>query len=159
MWHTWTSSNGEGVIGLHRGLGHSYAAGWHVTGDYEEGILYAMDADTYTDNGNYIQWERTSPHISTEMKRIFFDTFRLDFFVGNLDTDIDPRVVMQFSDDGGATWSEERVESAGLAGQFAHRTEFRRLGSGRNRVFRIRMTDPKYWAIVSASLDTRLGAF
>jgi hypothetical protein len=158
IWTTWTTSNNNGSFGRHLGQGHAYTNGWHVTGDYSKGTVYAMDAETFTDDGKFIRWERTTPHIANQMNRIFYDRLTLDFFTGGTtDPNLNPQVMIQFSDDGGATWSNERWESAGALGEYDKRVEFFRLGSGRNRVFRIRCTDPMYWALSGASIDVRAG--
>ncbi len=157
-WHTWTSSDGNGSTSRHRGQGFAFHQGWHITGDFETGTLYAMDDETYTDNNNYIVRERTTPHISNDMKRIYYDEINFDFLTGDTtDLTLDPQVMMQFSDDGGATWSDERWESCGRAGYYGLQVNYHRNGSARSRVFRIRMTDNIYWAVSGASLEIRPG--
>ena len=157
-WCVFTSSDGAGTISRFRGQGHAYVSGYHVTGDNVEGILYVFDENVYTDDGDYIVRERTSPHVSNEMKRVFYDNITIDFLTGiTTDMTLDPQVMLQYSDDGGATWSDERWETCGMTGQYGLRVEFRRNGSGRNRVWRLRCTDAQYWALSGASIDTRLG--
>lgn len=159
MWHTWTSRNASNIIGKHRGEGHAYAFGRHVTGDYAEGTLYVMDDNVHTDNNRAITIERTAPHISNSMKRIFFDEIQFDFLTGKTTSNtLDPQIMLQFSDDGGVTWSDERLLSAGVIGQYGLKVDAQRLGSARGRVFRIRMTDPIYWALSGVSIEIREGA-
>lgn len=157
-WHVWQSSDGNGTNGRHRGQGFAFHSNWHITGDFENGILYAMDAETYTDNGNYITRERTTPHVSNEMKRVFYDEIGFDFLTGDTtDLSLDPQVMLQFSDDGGATWTDERWETCGRTGQYGLQVNYHRNGSARSRVFRIRMTDATYWAVSGAYLTIRPG--
>jgi hypothetical protein len=59
-----------------------------------------------------------------------------------------PQVMMTYSWDGGKTWSNERMESAGRMGSYKKRVQFRRLGSGSDFVLKIRMTDPIPWRVV-----------
>ncbi len=49
----------------------------------------------------------------------------------------DPRIVLQWSDDGGYTWSTEMQASVGKIGEFMRRVMWRRLGRSRSRVFRV----------------------
>lgn len=159
IWTTFTSSDGNGTTSRFLAQGHSFHNGYHITGDFSDGILYVMDKDTFTDNSNYIQWERATPHIGNEMLRVFHDILTLYFLTGNTSTlTLDPQVMMQHSSDGGATWTDERWESCGKTGEYGLKVEYRRLGSARDRVYRIRMSDPIYWAIFGASLDVRLGS-
>jgi hypothetical protein len=46
-------------------------------------------------------------------------------------------VLLQWSDDGGRTYNAGRTMSAGVAGDYRHRVFTTRLGSFRERVFRI----------------------
>lgn len=57
---------------------------------------------------------------------------------------------MQYSDDGGHTWSEWRDTTIGDLGQYQTRAVFNRLGSFRNRVFRFRITTPRRCDILGA---------
>ena len=55
-------------------------------------------------------------------------------------------VDMQFSDDGGHTWSAERFGSAGKAGEYGTRVKWNRLGStargqGEDRIWRLSTDD------------------
>lgn len=64
-----------------------------------------------------------------------------------------PKVMLQWSDDGGHTWSNEYWKSAGRIGDYLARVIFNRLGMSRDRVFRITMTDPVKWVITGARMD------
>ena len=142
----------------HYSQGHAYVNGVHVTGDYQNGVLYAMDNNTFTDNGEPILRERTTPHITNSMDRIYYGNMTIDFLTGSsLDMTLDPQIMMQFSDDGGFTWSDERWETAGMTGQYGVKVQFPRLGAARSRVFRIRCSDPIYWAVSGADLEMRPG--
>ena len=53
-----------------------------------------------------------------------------------------PQLMLQWSDDGGHTWSHEHWVVAGPIGEYRYRALWRRLGRSRDRVYRIRQTDP-----------------
>jgi hypothetical protein len=64
-------------------------------------------------------------------------------------------MMMRFSDDGGHTWSNERLSSVGKVGEYYRRTFYRRLGMTmklRDRVYEISGTDPVKVAIMGAQL-------
>lgn len=62
----------------------------------------------------------------------------------------DPQVMMQWSDDGGKTWSNGHWRGIGAIGEYAYRTIWRRLGNFRSRIFRFIISDPIKVAVISA---------
>ena len=66
---------------------------------------------------------------------------------------LNPVVIMQFSDNGGDTWSKEFTAHVGRQGERLRRAKWNRLGQSRDRVFRIVMTDPVKWVITGAVAD------
>ena len=52
-----------------------------------------------------------------------------------------PTAWLSWSNDGGRTWSSEYSSSLGIQGAFKTRLIWRRLGSPRNRIFRLRIVD------------------
>ena len=62
----------------------------------------------------------------------------------------DPQVMMQYSDDGGKTWSHEKWRSIGSIGRYKHRSIWRRLGQFRSRIFRWVIADPVKVVVLSA---------
>jgi hypothetical protein len=68
-------------------------------------------------------------------------------------------VVLQYSDDGGTTWSDEMREEAGPRGEPRTQVSWQRLGSSRNRVYRVWMTDPVFFIIVDAYISLQRGRF
>ena len=59
-----------------------------------------------------------------------------------------PLIGLRFSDDGGQTWSNDKVAYAGHTGQYGWRVIWRQLGSGRDRVFEVYGQDPIPVALV-----------
>lgn len=70
---------------------------------------------------------------------------------------INPWVILQYSDDGGQTWSNEYWRSPGGVGEYKTRVRWNRLGRSRDRVFRIVVSDPCKWILTDAMIDTDLG--
>lgn len=162
LWHERAYTNTKtGQLERHRSNNHAFFNGLHIVGDYQDGKLYEQDLDTYSDNGDEITRLRAAPHVSADRKYLFFDQFEIDMEFGvGLDgasttQGYDPLVVMQFSDDGGASWSSEKNASIGRLGKRDKRVIWRRLGYSRDRVFRIKITEPVKIAIVGAHLKVR----
>lgn len=146
----------------HRSECHVIAHGLNVVGDYENGNIYSLDQDYYTDNGTAIARLRTSPHFSQNLKFIRYNKFQLDLETG-VGTDgtgqgVNPVVLLQWSDDGGHSWSNEHELYAGKIGKFKTRVVYRRLGVSRDRVFRVKITDPVKVVLIGAEMDIEGGA-
>ncbi|WP_369916537.1 hypothetical protein AB8810_11130 [Xanthomonas sp. NCPPB 3005] len=54
----------------------------------------------------------------------------------------DRKVEICYSKDGGNNWSNWREYTLGEMGEFSRRIRIKRLGSGRNWVFKIRVSSP-----------------
>lgn len=78
----WIDSNGE----EHRHRANCFANvnGQQVVGDWENGNLYLLDRDTFTDNGNPIKRVRSFPHILADGKRVFYRQFLADMETGTV---------------------------------------------------------------------------
>jgi Neuraminidase (sialidase) len=72
--------------------------------------------------------------------------------VGNIDV-IDPQIMMQYSDNGGYTWSNEKWVSVGKIGEYKTKVRWSRLGSSRNRVFKIMYSEKTFYQINGAYLN------
>lgn len=163
MWHQRAYLN-NGVLERHRidSLCFVPNLGFHVGGDFEDGTVYKLDPTERTDAGNAIKRLRSSPHISQDLKNIFFKSLQIDCEsgVGTSETGqgYNPQMMMRFSNDGGRTWSDEDFGSIGKIGEYKTRTIWRRLGQARDRVFEISVTDPVDTNIVDAQVDVEVGA-
>ncbi len=161
LWHERAYlSNGD--LQRHRVQTHTFAFGKHIVGDYVNGNVYHMSEDYYDDDGAIQKAVRASPHISEEMLRVMHSKFQLDFQpgVGTSGTGqgVDPQVMLQWSDDGGHTWSNEQWAYLGKIGDTLDRAIWRRLGYSRTRVYRVSITDPVERILIGAELDLTVGA-
>jgi len=113
---------------------------------------------------------RQSPHLSDEHLSLFFTKFQLDVEAGLgsesgrlspwgeiEEESLSPQIMLQWSDDGGHTWSEEHWVSAGQLGRYKHRAIWWRLGRGRNRTWRVVVTEPIAWRFIDAFVDAMRG--
>lgn len=64
-----------------------------------------------------------------------------------------PSAWLSWSNDGGRTWSSEYSASLGRQGEYKTRLIWRRLGSPRNRIFRLRITDAVKKVLLGASVN------
>jgi hypothetical protein len=141
---------------------HAIGYGENVVGDYQNGNLYALDQNYYTDNGTSIKRLRAAPHFSQDMVFIRHNSFQLDMEVGvGLDgttQGTDPKVILRWSDDGGHSWSNEHWLDAGKIGKTKTRLKKRRLGMARDRVYEISITDPVKTVIIGAEIEVEQGS-
>ena len=70
----------------------------------------------------------------------------------------DPQLLLDWSDDNGKTWSNQRSGSFGKAGEYRTRVKFYRLGQARDRIFRVSISDPVKRVITGANLEAEGGA-
>lgn len=66
---------------------------------------------------------------------------------------MESNLMVTWSDDHGHTWSNTRFLPLGKTGEYAKRVQTRRLGQGRDRVYRVRCTDPVNVVLVEARLE------
>jgi len=68
-----------------------------------------------------------------------------------------PQAMLRWSNDGGSTWSREYWVSIGQLGKYRNRAIWRRLGTARDRIFEVAITDPVNAVIISANLKASEG--
>jgi hypothetical protein len=160
LWHERAWRDANGLLHAHRAQCCFEFAGHTLAGDRETGAIYRLDLDTYTDAGAALPRIRQCPHIAAAGRRQFFRSLQVDMEAGvglASGQGSDPQAVLQWSDDGGATWSSELWASVGRMGERQARALWRRLGSARDRVFRLTITDPVRVVITGATLDAAAG--
>ena len=137
-----------------------FAHGFHLVGDLENGNIYALDLDTYTDNGDPILRLRTTSASEGLQNRLFYQQLEIDMETGvgvNIGQGSAPLVMLRYSNDGGHTWSNQKTATAGKIGQYGARAQFQRLGAGRNRVWELSLSDPVKFAVFGAVVEGEAG--
>jgi len=168
MWHKWLYSNNDGTYTRHRGNCCAVFQGLVLVGDYQDGSIYEIDKNNYTDNGQYTRRLRRAPHLVSDFQRQYFDELQIQFQPGVGITGIttplndevvgaDPQAMLRWSNDGGSTWSSEHWTSIGQIGKYKNRAIWRRLGMARDRVFEVVVSDPINAVIFSANLKATAG--
>ena len=175
MWHqrawftgsytTTTGANGQPLVlpnlARQRQAFHAYvdlgSGGKHYVGDWQNGNVYIQSAETYTDDGVTIFSIRIAPHISDEQTLNYYHRLQLDLQTGGAAM---PNILLDWSDDGGHTFGNYNVTpSLGSpgSGQYAYRVIWTPLGSSRDRVYKVTLSDPVKRAIVGVYLDNTAG--
>lgn len=134
---------------------HVSAFGKQLVGDAVDGRIYELDLDTYEG----VRREAVMPVMFADGNQIWVNTVEVDFEggVGLLTGQgSDPQIMLDWTDDGGKTWSNEHWRGIGKIGEFGARARWYRLGRSTQRHIRVAMTDPVKYAIsgVYANIET-----
>ena len=157
LWHERSYKNSEtNSRELHRASCSFFYNRSIFVGDRVNGNVYELSLDFFDDAGDEIVWERVSPHLADEKKLLSFGSFELDMETGRgLETGQgqNPQVFLQYSDDGGRTWSSELWRSAGKIGEYNQRVIWRQLGVARDRVWKVGGSDPVFTQLNDAFVN------
>jgi hypothetical protein len=106
----------------------------HLLGDRTTGMLYTLSMYV-NDAGVAVIRQATLPTIWAGTNRAFCSRLEIEMESGAA---TGPGAVqIEWSDDGARTWKAPRTMSAGASGDYTHRVYTTRLGSFRQRTFRI----------------------
>jgi hypothetical protein len=160
LWHKWLYRNNQNEFERHRGNCCAFFNQQVLVGDYQNGKIYQLSRDYYTDDGQPIRRIRRAPHITTDLQRQYFHELQIQFQPGvGLSTGQgeDPQAMLRWSNDGGSTWSNEYWTTIGKQGKYLNRAIWRRLGFSRDKVFEVSISDPVKAVIISANLKAEAG--
>lgn len=158
-WHRRTSVQ-SGVEGRHLANNYIRFNNIHLMGSYVDGKLFQLDFETATDDSSAILRERTSQHIHEDRKMVYIDSIEVYVDVDNVPASgqgSTPEIMMQYSKDGGYTWSSELWRSMGTGGDYKKRITWNRLGRARSWTFRFKVSDPVSPTIISGFARVRNG--
>lgn len=164
QWHERAYFNtATGEYERHRGNVHIFAFGKHLIGDYQNGKIYEQSLNYFDDDGDPIRRMRTCPHLSNSAEdQLFHERLTLIMQTGiglidGADEDVDPNVMLKWSDDGGYTWSNEHWKEAGKIGKYKRRVYWNRLGRARDRVYQVVTTARCKIFFIMADLQAKKG--
>jgi len=160
LWHKWLYRNNQNQFERHRGNCCAFFNQQVLVGDYQNGKIYQVAREFYTDDGQPIRRIRRAPHITSDLQRQYFHELQIQFQPGvGLSTGQgqDPQAMLRWSNDGGSTWSNEYWTSIGKQGKYQNRAIWRRLGWSRDKVFEVSVSDPVKAVIISANLKAEAG--
>ena len=134
QWHTRKSSTTDkwkidGAINI-------FSSG-SVVG-YSEKEFHSLSIEHLTENGDRIRREAITLPINKTVNKIRLHEVQLDMEVG---LNMDAKVSLELSKDGGKTWSYDNLSSTGKTGEHLKKVRWLRLGQVRDAILKIVITD------------------
>lgn len=135
----------------------------HLVADRRNGNIYEMDFETFTDNGDVIQRKRQTASIDSRLagipkgRAMTMSSLTLEIEKGVSLVSGEATLIMEYSDDGGHTWSSERWQTIGEQGDYTRVIEWFGLGTFKTRVFRFTMTDSVNWVLINLKANVEVG--
>ena len=162
QWHERSTHIADAPYALHRHLSNEYVffGGKHLVSHHSEPKIFEMSSQFYDDGGVPIISIRTAQPIHDENEADNIKIFKLvidaETGVGDGSTGHNgaPTAWLSWSNDGGRVWSSEYSSSLGKQGEFRTRLIWRRLGSPKNRIFRLRISDSVKKVLLSATVNS-----
>ena len=157
-WHQWASIDTNGNLNRHRANYATEAYGIIVAGDYQNGTLYQLDPNAFTDNGVAIPRIQTFPHMLDDGRRVTYKSFIADLQSGQLSGGSGPTsqnivASLRWSDTRGASWSDAIQQQFGTTGAYGTSIKWTRLGMARDRVFELSWSVPTDTALNGAFVE------
>lgn len=141
---------------------HCFTGSQHLVGESGTGTISLLDISYGTEaDGSAIRRVRRYPGIFSEGR---FTTYRrhevkLEPGLGvQTGQGTNPQIALRTSDDGGKTWSRERLCGVGREGQYLTRVFWTRLGTARDRIFELVATDPIPYRLLDAYINNDVAA-
>ena len=140
------------------------AYGQNMVADADNGNIYKLDLDAFTNNSEPLQRVRVTQSVNGALvgakgKRVQMSSvkFIMETGVGLISGQgEDPKIMIEYSDDGGNSFSAGSWAQIGRLGESTLQVEWFDLGSFYDRIFRISITDAVSCSIYSATIDLRL---
>jgi hypothetical protein len=140
-------------FGIDRWRAQDYVRAWELdlVADFETGDIYELDLSTYDENGSPLVRTIQAPPLHGGGRRVLMPRLFVDAEMGtSIDPNADPLFMLQWSDDGGKTWSNVHHGSAGKTGEYTKRFTWSRLGSFYQRTLRFSLSDSCKLAVLGA---------
>lgn len=149
------------ILGGYRGWCGINWNGKTLIGDRFVGLVGRMNFGTFSEYGQMMRAEVTTPVIHKDRKRVFVNKIELDIQsgVGAVSGEFsDPVWVLDWSKDGGRTWEPIQLpRSMGKTGEYEKRLRWLKLGQSRQWIFRLRATDSVRRVIIGTYADIKEG--
>jgi hypothetical protein len=131
----------------HRSNCYMNFGGMRIVGDYQNGALYQLTRNAYTDAGWPILARRRSPYIWSKesRERVFMSSLQIDFAPGqgaSSGLGANPQASLRLSKDYGTTYGQSLSLPMGATGQYTNRSMARKLGWTRGSVAQIEVIAP-----------------
>jgi hypothetical protein len=159
-WHEWLWTDpATGLNHRHRSncfcaIEGGTAGGMLLVGDWQNGNVYKLDQNAFTDNGAAIHRLRSFPHMLQDGRRVFYNEFLADMETGTATGDTS--VSLRWSNDRGHTWGAPVAQSLNTSGTLTS-LQWQRLGLARDRVWELSWTAGGMVALQGAWIDAVVG--
>jgi len=140
----------------------------HIAVDFRSGKTIELSFDAFDDIGETIQRRRVLPPFTSvnlgagtarrlKMSRVYFALQTGQGLVTGQGSD--PKIMVEYSLDGGETFSTEQWIKFGKLGQFILKVKFDALISFYEITFRITISDPVFCSLHDASIDVKAAGY
>jgi hypothetical protein len=136
--------------------------GKYIMGNETDGALYYLDPDAYTEAGAELVFEAHCPHSHKFPYRMLIDAVEVDVVSGvglnsTTDSNANPELMVDYSDDGGKTFRGERRQSIGRLGEYDQTVRLNRWGrcTKKGRIWRFRASAAVLKALTQAYIHAR----
>jgi hypothetical protein len=143
-----------------RAWSHAQAFGYELVGDILSNKVGILDPETYTEWGDTLRMSWTYQPVYAEQRLAFHDRLEIVLETGvGLTTGqgSDPQMMLDYSNDGGQTWTALPTKDIGALGRYDTRVVWNRLGSSRQRVYRAAVSDPIPVNLTDTLIEVRGG--
>ena len=82
LWHKWLWTDSQNNYHRHRSNCSAFFQNVVLVGDWQNGQIYQLDPNNYTDNSDSIRRLRRCPHLTTDLQRQYFDELQIQFQPG-----------------------------------------------------------------------------
>jgi hypothetical protein len=133
--------------------GHGILGGRNIVGSRLQARNLLLSLESFEDAGQEMIRRRRSQMVHVLNKEMDFWSLIVDLQGGVgtvLPAGANPQLKMRYSNDGGQTWSNYLIEDVGAIGETLRRVVFDQLGSGRQRVWEIELSEAVNLTIVAA---------
>lgn len=134
LWHERAYLD-SGNLTQWRGIFPFFAFGKNLIGDRDNGLIYEISPEVYTDNGDEILRKRIFTHLFDEGNRFKINQLVMNIQSGNgliSGQGSNPVMALRISRDGAKTWSSEYTAGMGAQGDYQKRVRWSRLGMSGN---------------------------
>lgn len=158
QWHRRTYTDNDGNQKRELVAFSVFAYGFNIGQDWNDGQLYILDQNNFTDNGQPIHFERSFPHTIDEMEQLTAGSFIADFETGETPNTgegdpIPPQLGLSVSRDGGVTYGNVRWKQMISAGHNRALLRWRSIGMARDFVFKLEWSFAGKSALQGAFVD------
>jgi hypothetical protein len=163
MWHErqsrrpWPDEDGRYPQDMYRPRSVVTFNGLTLSGDWYSGAIMFEDQTVSTDLGNINKFERRSSILTDQLN--YISVYRIEFDVNAGYGNTDPVMMVSYSKDSGNTYEQEEMLQLGALGQYDYRAVVNKLGTARNWVIKIIVTDPVPVIVMQAIAHGNFGTF